>query len=266
MYFGLWASFPIFAVRLNYLAATLNFPLQDRIFARADSGLGFDWLTWSSFAWSHPWFINVLIWAYQSNIYQPFILVCVFAFLGPRGRNRELLTATMFAYFQTLVISAVLPAFGPNRVYGFPSQWDSILQALRAGTHIPLHYVGIVTFPSFHASMAVILTAALRGNRYGFATALVVNGLMLLATVPIGYHYLVDIIAGCVIAIGSLYTARLTETRATLLDHQFPHSGDDRFSRSRTASAPHEREHDRPHDGGCTEREGGEIAGALVPK
>ena len=206
-YYGLWAIFPLFCVRLNYLTATLSFPLRDALFARADSVLGFDWRTWSSVAWSHPVFIKVLEVAYESNIYQPFILVLFFALWGPRGRNREFLTATVVAALVTVIIAAVLPAFGPNRVYGIASGWDSILEALRAGSHQPLHYVGIVTFPSFHASMALILTTSVRSNRYALMVASLVNGLMLIATVPIGYHYLVDIIAGCAIGLGSIYIA-----------------------------------------------------------
>jgi hypothetical protein len=206
-YYGLWAIFPLFCVRLNYLSATLGFPLQDALFARADAILGFDWRTWSSIAWAHPLFIKVLEVAYESNIYQPFILVLAFALWGPRGRNREFLVATVLAALTTVIIATVLPAFGPNRIYGIASGWDAILEALRAGSHKPLHYVGIVTFPSFHASMALILTASVRGNRYAVVAASIINGLMLIATVPIGYHYLVDIIAGCAIGLGAIYIA-----------------------------------------------------------
>lgn len=198
-YYGLWAIFPLFCVRLNYLTATLSFPLQDALFKHADSALGFDWRTWSSLAWSHPVFIKALEVAYESNIYQPFILVLAFALWGPRGRNREFLTATVLAALATVIIATVLPAFGPNRIYGIASGWDSILAALRSGSHLPLHYVGIVTFPSFHASMALILTTSVRSNHFALVGASIVNGLMLIATVPIGYHYLVDIIAGCAI-------------------------------------------------------------------
>jgi hypothetical protein len=120
-FFGLWGIFPVFAIRLNYLAATLNFPLQDILLARADSTMGFDWRTWASIAWSHPALINILILCYRSNIYQPFILVVIFAIWGPRGRNHELLTATVLASLLTVVVSAVLPAFGPNRAYGIAS-------------------------------------------------------------------------------------------------------------------------------------------------
>jgi len=215
-YFGLWAAFPISGVRLNYLAATLNFPLQDRLFAHLDSAIGFDWLTWASIAWSHPMFIKILILAYGSNIYQPFFVITIIAIWGPAGRNRELLTSTLFAYLLTVAISAVLPAFGPQRAFGIPSEWDSVLTALRHGTHVVLPYVGIVSFPSFHSSMAITLAASMRGNRIFFSAMSILNGLMLIATVPIGYHYLIDVLAGVAIGFASLYAVHLLEGRMTL--------------------------------------------------
>ena len=224
-YFGLWGIFPVFAIRLNYLAATLNFPLQDTLFARADAALGFDWRTWASIAWLHPALIDVLIFCYRSNIYQPFILVVALALRGPRGRNRELLIATVLASLLTVIVSAVLPAFGPNRAYGIASAWDPVLGALRAGRHTPLPYVGIVSFPSFHASMAVMLAASMRGYRYCFPAVVIINSFMLLATVPIGYHYFVDVIAGCAIGIGSLYLANMAARRTEAFAHRLQYEG-----------------------------------------
>jgi membrane-associated phospholipid phosphatase len=88
-----------------------------------------------------------------------------------------------------------------------------------------MQYVGIVTFPSFHASMAVLLAASMRGYRYGFAAAVIVNILMLLATVPIGYHYLTDVIAGCAIGLGSLYVAHLAAIRTEASVDQLQYEG-----------------------------------------
>lgn len=215
-YYALWAAFPIFAVRLNYLAASLDFPLQDKLFTHLDSAIGFDWRTWASIAWSHPIFINLLILAYRTHILQPFFLIAFLAVWGPRGRNRELLTSTLFAYLLTVTLSAVLPAFGPQKVFGIPSEWDSVLTALRVGTHLQLPYVGIVSFPSFHASMAVTLAASMRGHRSLFGLALILNILMLIATVPIGYHYLIDVLAGLAIGAASIFAARLLEGRLIL--------------------------------------------------
>ena len=197
LYFALWAVFPIFGIQLSYLAATLDFPLQDTLFTKADVAIGFDWRTWASLAWRYPIFIKVLIWSYQSNLYQPLGLVMIFSIFGPHGRNREFLSAMAIASIATIVIAGLLPTFGPNETYGIPSGWHTVLTELRAGAPGPLPYTGIVSFPSYHASMAVILTAATRSNRFVFVASSIVNGLMLIATVPIGYHYLVDLIAGC---------------------------------------------------------------------
>jgi membrane-associated phospholipid phosphatase len=122
----------------------------------------------------------------------------------------------VLAALLTVAVSAVLPAFGPQRVYGIVSAWDPVLTALRAGSHAQVPYVGIVSFPSFHASMAVILVLSMRGYRYGFAAAVVVNSFMLLATVPIGYHYFADVVAGCAFGLLALYAARLTEPSSNL--------------------------------------------------
>jgi membrane-associated phospholipid phosphatase len=108
------------------------------------------------------------------------------------------------ALLTTVAIGTVMPALGPNEIYRIPSAWSDVVRDLRAGTHAPLKYVGIITFPSFHATMAVMWTLALRDMRYGFYVAACVNGLMYLACMPIGYHYLVDVIVGGAIGIGAL--------------------------------------------------------------
>jgi membrane-associated phospholipid phosphatase len=118
------------------------------------------------------------------------------------------MVATILALLTTVAIGAVLPGFGPNEIYGIPSAWSDVMHGLRAGTHSPLKYVGIITFPSFHATLAVMWTLALRDMRYGFYVVAIVNGLMLLACMPIGYHYLVDVIVGGAIGIGALRVVR----------------------------------------------------------
>lgn len=207
LYFGLYATFGVFALRLTYLTATLDFPLQDKLLASADSALGFDWRTWSAAVWSHPVFISVLSVAYNSFRAEPFLVIGVLALRGPAGLNSKLMVATIVALLITVAIGAVMPAFGPNEIYGFPSAWSGVLHSLRAGAHTSLKYVGIITFPSFHATMAVMWTLAMRETRYVFYFVAILNSLMLLACMPLGYHYLVDVIAGGIVAVGSLRLA-----------------------------------------------------------
>lgn len=219
IYFSLWTNILFFGIRLNYLAATLDFPMQDKLFARADLALGFNWVSCLGIALTHQTFFSVLLFAYRSVHPQCLILIFLFALWGPRGRNRELLIASIFALLLTVAISTVLPALGPRSILGLPNSWDFIVKALRTGSHAPLPYDGIVSFPSFHASMAVMYAGVMRGTRYGFAASLILNGLMLLSTVPIGAHYFVDVIGGCAVGLASLRAAQMTASGTQLVRH-----------------------------------------------
>ena len=214
-YYMLWINLSFFGVRLSFLAATLDFPLQDTLFARADSALGFDWLGWARTVWSHRFVADVLVLAYKSMQVQCLIAVTSLALWGTRGRNREFLTSAIFAYLLTIAVAAVLPSFGPRSILGLASPWDPVLHALRDGSRVPLPDCGIVSFPSFHASMAYLLAMAARDNRVGFFFALALNSLMFLSAILMGGHFLVDVLAGCAVGVVSLYAAQLAGRRTS---------------------------------------------------
>jgi membrane-associated phospholipid phosphatase len=63
---------------------------------------------------------------------------------------------------------------------------------------------GIVTMPSFHAAAAILLGFTywyIKSLRWLFLT---LNVIMLASAVPVGGHYLVDVVAGSVIAAASI--------------------------------------------------------------
>ena len=77
------------------------------------------------------------------------------------------------------------------------------LQALRsqADTTLDLSKVqGLVTFPSFHTNLAIITAYAVRDIRFFAVPVTILNGIVIVATLPEGGHYLVDVLAGAVIA------------------------------------------------------------------
>ena len=65
------------------------------------------------------------------------------------------------------------------------------------------------SFPSGHTILAVIMTYALRGSRWTLIPAIIVNGLMLVSTVPHGGHHLIDLIVGGAIAACAIFVVRL---------------------------------------------------------
>jgi membrane-associated phospholipid phosphatase len=69
----------------------------------------------------------------------------------------------------------------------------------------------LVTFPSGHTILAIIMTYALRISRYTLIPALLINGTMLVSTIPEGGHHLFDLIVGGVIAALAISFVRLPQ-------------------------------------------------------
>jgi membrane-associated phospholipid phosphatase len=103
----------------------------------------------------------------------------------------------------TVGLSGLLPAVGliPDAPH------VAHFLALRADTlrEIDLTRLqGLISFPSYHAAMAVLVGHALWGVPYLRVPAALLNLVMLVATISEGGHYLVDVLAGCVIAAGAI--------------------------------------------------------------
>ncbi len=200
LYLFLWIVFSFISVRLTYLAADSGLPLRDSWFAQADGAIGFNWLSWARLV-SQVVPQRVEAWIYGSYFWQPVISVCFFAAVAP-GRNHRLLTSAACAALVTVVVSALFPALGPGHALGMVAPWEGPVMALRAGSHGPFPYIGIVLFPSFHAALAILMTLAHRGLRT-FPFFAILNGTMLLTIPFAGDHYLADILAGAIVAAGA---------------------------------------------------------------
>jgi membrane-associated phospholipid phosphatase len=69
----------------------------------------------------------------------------------------------------------------------------------------------LVTFPSGHTILAIIMTYALRGSRWTLIPGLVINATMLVSTIPEGGHHLFDLVVGAVIAACAISFVRLPQ-------------------------------------------------------
>jgi hypothetical protein len=212
---------------LSYIAATAGFPLQDAALEAIDRHLGVDWAQLMTFVSLHPGLQLVLSLAYSSFALQTLTTVLVLGVAGQLTRLSSFITAFVATTLVIIAISAVCPAAGPwlfleiqpMSANGFlpasSSSWPVFL-GLRDGT---LHTVygirseGIITFPSLHAALGVLFPAALwrvKGVRW-FALGL--NILLVLATPAYGSHYVIDVIAGILIAAACwVAVARLLDT------------------------------------------------------
>jgi membrane-associated phospholipid phosphatase len=90
------------------------------------------------------------------------------------------------------------------------------LMALRSGTLGPLVFramTGVVTFPSFHTALAILVIYAIARTPIVAWPVILLNLLVIAATMPLGGHYLADVLCGGAIAVLSIHLVRLLNRR-----------------------------------------------------
>lgn len=208
LYASLWLILPVAGVHLSYLAVLSGMPLQSDTFVAMDKAIGFEWVEWARFVIAHPTLAWVTERAYLSHSFQPFVALVVITLFGPTGRNAQLVLATLIALAVVIAISSLVPSVQPALAHGIEMPADRVFAALREGRLYDLSYVGLINFPSFHAAMAVLFTAAYLGMPRFFWPAAMLNSVMLLSIPYTGDHYLVDIPPGMAIAALAVVIAR----------------------------------------------------------
>ncbi len=131
----------------------------------------------------------------------------VLAFANRLRDVRIYLLTFAIALSVTICISVLMPAIGPiifvDRAsfnilqFTGATPIDHLTLLRTPGTFI-LHDMpgGIATFPSFHATIAVLTPLALRRFRLIFVPVVLLDVAMLGATITEGAHYFVDVLAG----------------------------------------------------------------------
>jgi membrane-associated phospholipid phosphatase len=67
---------------------------------------------------------------------------------------------------------------------------------------------GVVSFPSFHTVLGVMTIYAVRDTRWLMILVLLLNGTMIVSTMPVGGHHLADVLAGAGLTFGAILLAR----------------------------------------------------------
>lgn len=223
---GQLMAFSAVGAPLSYVAATAGFPLRDRLFDGFDRGLDLNWLGLLAVMKRWPDLSALLHVAYVSLTVQTAVVVLLLAFSDRLPWLRVYMLAFILAALATIAISAVLPAEGVWLHYGLTasagplpdsrSSWPVFL-GLRDGSYRTLVAAGaqgIITFPSLHAALAIILVAACWPVLAARWIGIALDTLMLIATPIEGSHYFIDVFAGIAVACGSLIVARAVVRRA----------------------------------------------------
>jgi membrane-associated phospholipid phosphatase len=199
---------PFVCLPTSYLIGTVGAPFRDALLLAADRALGFSWPAWNAWVQRHPVIHTAFALTYPTHLLQTVIVTAVLAVQTERGAFR-FMRAFLIAFGFCLVGLLVVPAFG--MIPTAPSH--AVRVGLRDGSlrvFDLLHGSGLISMPSFHAALAVLITIELwhlRGWRW---PAAVISGVMVVATVSEGGHYLVDVVAGVAVAILSAWLAHVS--------------------------------------------------------
>jgi membrane-associated phospholipid phosphatase len=196
------------------LMASLDRPLIDAALERADRLLGFDWLQASEWVGRHVLLARGLTAVYWSFLWQAPIILLLGSHINPGERNTELIWLYIVSVLACVMLSGALPALGMPGVIGMKHIEE--LRAIRSGhwTLASVNSGGIVTFPSFHAVLAVIYIYCARHRLWALSVLMPVNLMMLASTPTVGGHYLVDVIAGIAVAFASIAVVRALRRRS----------------------------------------------------
>jgi membrane-associated phospholipid phosphatase len=207
-----------------YLATSAALPLQDAWLASLDRMLGFEWPAFLAVTNSSRVASWILVTAYHSALPQMLTLFLLLCFTGRERGLAEFLTlmsVTSVAVGAALMLA--VPAAGayahfrpPGELFdGFSANagmWHyETLMRLRTQAEPLLDFgrmEGLVTFPSFHTVLAIITAYAFRGIRFLALPAAILNGIVVVSTLPEGGHFLVDVIAGAIIAVAGIALVR----------------------------------------------------------
>ncbi len=194
---------------LSYLCTAHAAPLADSMFQKMDALLGFDWLAGFQALHAHPFAVTFFRLCYDSLIYQGLYFGLLLALLDRKPALQEMFWLVFVAGLFTSTGAFFWPALGPFHEFRADRYGDYIpvIEHLRSGRDLnfPLHTMtGVVSFPSFHTTMALAYIYGFRRTGAIGIVVAVLNIGMMIAIPFFGGHYLTDMIAGAAVMLASL--------------------------------------------------------------
>ncbi|WP_133138639.1 phosphatase PAP2 family protein [Legionella genomosp. 1] len=225
----------LFYIVMSLIAFTTNavqftpFPPIDRYIIAFENQLGIalpEIVSWTN---HHPWFKNILGLCYDTLPYQLGFLPLLVIAAGQFEKIRRFFSLLLISSLIGFAIYYFFPTVAPAAMY----QTDEFaIEQLATGIkfnqlhqHIPPDTIqgGMVAFPSFHTFWAWYCLELMCGWPIAFSLLLIINTLLILSCVLLGWHYPLDILgAFLIIWLSNYLYTRCNKYLPTLLHSIFP--------------------------------------------
>lgn len=210
------------------LELRLHFPIADPMLRAWDQALGLDGLAIVDWLIRQGhWIFALMAPAYNYTLQLFFGGIVVLGFIGRRVEAWRAAFCFVGTLFTTCLVAVFVPAKGlgiwapatlldqlpANAMRNFWPHFDDFY--FGADPVLRLQAVdGVISFPSFHSIVGFLVLAMWRENIVTLLAAAAWLVFMLLATLPGGGHYLVDLIAGFAVWAAWFALSRRIERRA----------------------------------------------------
>jgi hypothetical protein len=210
----------------QYSAVAMQRPLVDPYLAKADGFLGISVPEITAWGRMHPKLLQFLGICYLAMIPEIATTVLLLAMLWRDWpRLWEYVFHFHFCLIGAVVILFLFPAEGVFTHHGFtPSidwtRFSEQFHGFRSGQMRVIHLddlEGLISMPSFHTTVGMIVTWAMRGRIQYLAVFGVLNLGLVACTVVSGSHYFVDLVAAALLFGASLLLFRKAVVPLSLL-------------------------------------------------
>ena len=203
-------SLQIFQVGLEGATNVLLTPNTriDAALANFDQLLGVNVTHLMAWTHQHHAFHSLLVRVYDSWILLAIVMPMIICVLSRRSHaHYRYIVSWLLTIFVGCAIYYIWPTSAPASVYHSPyftlSQHHLVTAFNQVHHNLPMTVSinGLIAFPSFHVIDACLVTLLCLDFWWLLIPIAIWNGLQILSTMALGYHYLADVLAGIVIAV-----------------------------------------------------------------
>jgi len=158
--------------------------------------------------WIVPWFTDIMSLAYLSYYFIPVVLIAVLYLKDRMAEFDRSMFVLAFGYYVSFIGYILFPAIGPRyaltHLYSIPLEGSFITDFIRDALNA-LEHNKRDCMPSGHTQIVLmVLFLAYRYQKFLFYLFFPIISALILSTVYLRYHYVIDLLVGMALAIGCM--------------------------------------------------------------